>query len=208
MTSRARSVLGSRRAKAILLLFLLGVTATASATVYTYFYANTTGTVRSPDVTLVAGGDSSSCASAYPCASVSISGTSDTATVSLSLFPADNSYSPPPSTYYTDLVEIHDANNAHTVESISITNVGSTGTPYGSVTVYYCTTQCTFDSNGAVSGGLVGSYSFTSNTGGTISGLPQSIIASTSQNIEVVAYAGSGAGDGNTITFKVAVQWV
>lgn len=207
--AKLHSAIFSRSTKTILLLSLLAVAVAGSATVYTFFYSNTTGTVRAPDVTLAAGTDASGSCSVYPCATVAISGTSDTATVALSLFKADGTFSPPPSTYYTNLVQIKDANNAHNIQSISITNIAQSGTDFGSVTVYYCTVQCTFNSNGGVSGGTsVGSYAFTTTTSGVISGtFPQSIGVGVTHYIEVVAYAGGSAVLGDTITFKVAVQW-
>ena len=209
MIGRFRRGLPSRGLKTTLVLLLLASAVAASATVYSFFYANSTGTVRAPDVTLAAGTDSSGSCSAYPCATVAISGTSDTATVALSIFKADNTFSPPPSTYYTNLVQIKDATNAHSIQSISITNIAQSGSDFGSVTVYYCTVQCTFNSNGAVSGGtLVGSYAFTSATSGSIGGtFPQSIGVGATHYIEVVAYAGGSANTGDTISFKVAVQW-
>ncbi|MDE1854232.1 MAG: hypothetical protein KGI38_10885 [Thaumarchaeota archaeon] len=201
----------SRRFKTILALFLLGATLAASATTYAYFYASTTATVRTADLTLAAGTDSSSCTTVYPCATVTISGTSDTATVTLSLFKADSTFSPPPATYYTNLVQVKDAANAHSVISVSITSISSTSaSDFGKIIVYYCTAQCTFDSSGAVNGGTsVGSFLITSTGGGSVSGtFPQSISASGTHFIEVVAYAGSTALTGDTISFKVAVQWV
>lgn len=200
----------SRRAGVALAVALLAVTAAASATVYEYFYANSTATVRSPDVTLAAGTDSSASCTVYPCASVSVSGTSDTATVTLSLFKADSTFTPPPSTYYTNLLQVKSATNSHSILSVSITNIASTvAGDFGKVVVDYCTTQCTFDSNGnLLTGTLVGSYAMTSTTSGTISGFPQAIAASGTHYIEVVAYAGSGGTAGDTISFKVAVQWV
>ena len=194
-----------------LVLVLLGVSVAASATVYQFFYSNSTATVRAPDLTLAAGTDASGSCSVYPCATVTIAGTSDTATVTLSLFKADATYSPPPSSYYTNLVQVKDANYGHSILGVSITSITATsGNDFGKVTVYYCTTQCTFDVNGNVNGGTqVGSFPITSTTGGSVSGtFPQSIAASGTHYIEVVAYAGSGATTGDTITFKVAVQWV
>lgn len=192
-----------------MVLFVIGTVAAASATTYVYYYTNATGTVRAPDVTLAAGGDASGSCTVYPCATVGISGTSDTATVTLSLFKADATFTPPPSTYYTDLVEIKDATNAHHVTLVTITGIASTSaSDFGKVIVYYCTAQCTFDSTGAVSGGVsAGSYSITSTTGGNVFSGSQSISAAGTQYIEVVAYGGSSGTVGDTITFKVAVQW-
>ncbi len=199
----------ARKSEGLLLLFLIGSAVAASAAVYSYFYANTTGTVRTADVTLAAGTDSASCTTIYPCASVTASGTSDTATVALSLFKADATFTPPPSTYYTNLVQVRDATNSHIILSVVVTNVASTsGSDFGRVIVYYCTTQCTFDSSGAVSGGTsIGSLAMTSAAGGTVFSGSQSISAGGTHYIEVVAYAGSSASTGDTISFKVAVQW-
>lgn len=211
MIRRFGSVLVSRHAKTVMLLFLLTVAVAGSATVYTYMYSSATATVRAPDVTLAAGTDSSASCTAYPCATVAVSGTSDTATITLSLFKADATFSPPPSTYYTDLVQVKDATNPHSILSVSIANVASTSaSDFGKITVYYCTAQCTFDANGnVVAGTLVGTFAITSTTGGTVSGVfPQSIGAAATHFIEVVAYAGSAATTGDTISFTIAVQWV
>ncbi|HKT21929.1 MAG TPA: hypothetical protein VJR06_04885, partial [Nitrososphaerales archaeon] len=163
----------------VLAVFLVCAAVAASATVYQFFYVNATGTVRTPDLTLAAGGDASGSCTVYPCATVGISGTSDTATVALSLFKADATFTPPPSTYYTDLVEIKDATNTHHVTQVTVTNIASTsGSDFGKVIVYYCTTQCTFDSTGAVTGGTsAGSFSITSTAGGSVFSGSQSISA-------------------------------
>ena len=199
-----------RSTRLVLVLLLLAVSVAASATVYSYFYANTTGTVRTPDVTLAAGTDSATCTTVYPCATVTISGTSDTATVTLSLFKADASLTPPPTTYYTNLDQVKDTANPHNILSVSVTSIASTsGSDFGKITVYYCTTQCTFDSGGNVASGTsIGSYSITSTTGGAIFSGSQSISAGGTHYVEVVAYAGASATSGDTISFKVAVQWV
>jgi len=196
-------------------ILLLCAAVVASAAIYDLFFLNSTATIRAPDVTLAAGSDSSSCpVGVYPCATVAISGTSDTATVSLTLFKADAAtYSPPPSTYYTNLIKVDDANNPHSILSVSVASIASSSpSDFGSVTVYYCTTQCTFNSLGAVSGGTqVGILTFTSSSGtGPLAGTwPQGISVSGVHYIEVVAYAGSGANAGtDTISFSVAVQWV
>ena len=212
---RASSRFG-RPAKTILVLLLLASAVAASATVYTLYYANSTGTVRAADVNLLAGPDSSGSCTTYPCDTVTVSGTSDTATVSLSLFKADPAFTPPPSSYYTNLVQVKNANAGagHTVLSVSITSITDTrSTDFGSVTVYYCTVQCTFDSNGNVlTGTSIGSYTFTAATPGTVPGFGAgiAIAASGTHYIEIVAYAGNNAAviAGDTITFKVAVQWV
>lgn len=209
MKGSVRGFAASRRAKAILAVILSSLVVAASATTYAFFYANTTGTIRSPDVTLAAGTDASGSCSVYPCATVSVPGTSDTATVSLSLFKADATFTPPPSTYYTNLVQIRDATNPHTILSVLVTTVSSSAPgDFGAVTVYYCSPQCTFDSGGSVVGGTaLGSYTFTSAAAGTAFSGSQAITAGATQYIEVVAYGGSGATAGDTISFKVAVQW-
>lgn len=199
-----------RRSKALLFVLLLSTAGLAVATTYAFIYANTAATVRSPDVTLAAGSDASGSCSVYPCATVGISSTSDTATVTLSLFKSDATFTPPPATYYTSLVKINDATNPHSILGIAVSSISSTSaSDFGKIAVYYCTVQCTFDYSGAVSGGtLVGSFSITSTTGGVVSGtFPQSISASGTHYIEVVAYAGSTGSAGDLVSFKVSVQW-
>lgn len=207
-----RSLHRSKRAKLIAILFLIGVVSSASATVYVYFYTGTTSTIRVPDVTLAAGTDSTASCTVYPCATVSISGTSDTATVMMSMFKADATYNPPPSSYYSNLIQVKDSTNAHSILSVQIISISSTSSnDFGKIIVYYCTTQTEFTANGALvtPSNCVGSYSITSTTGGSVSGtFPVSISSVSTQYIELVAYAGSSGSTSDTITFKIAVEWV
>jgi hypothetical protein len=211
MKDTLKGFVRGRRSKALLFVLLLSTAGLAVATTYAFIYANTAATVQSPDVTLAAGSDASGSCSVYPCATVGISSTSDTATVTLSLFKSDATFTPPPATYYTSLIQVKDSANTHSIMGVTITSIASTSAnDFGKITVYYCTAQCTFDSSGAVSGGTaVGSFSITSTTGGSVSGtFPQSIAASGTHFIEVVAYGGSAGSAGDTISFKVALQWV
>jgi len=191
----------------VLAVFLLVIAVAASATIYAYFYAYQTATVRAPDLTLAAGTDTSSCSTVYPCATVTIAGTSDVATVTLSIFKGDTGFTPVPATYYSNLVQIKDSTNAHTISSVKVFSVGTTGTPFGSVTVYYCTTQTDFNPDGTPVSACAGSYTVTSAASGTVFSGSQGIAASATQYIEIVSYAGSSASTGNTITFTVSVSW-
>jgi len=195
----------------LLPLLTIALVGTATASVYTYFYASTTATVRTPDVTLAAGSDSSGSCTVYPCATVTISGTSDTATVSMSMFKADSTFTPPPSSYYSNLIQVKDATNTHSIKSVQILGVGSTSaSDFGDIIVYYCTVQTEFNPSGALvtPANCVGSFAITSTTGGSVSGtFPVSITAGSTQYIELVAYAGSTSTVGDTIAFKIAVQW-
>jgi len=194
-------------------LLMLGLVAAASATTYVYFYTNDTATVRTSDVTLAAGADSSGSCTVYPCATVTISGTSDTATVTMSLFKADATFTPPPATYYSNLVQVKSATNAHSIKGVAILGIASTrAADFGSVTVYYCTVQTDFNPDGSLvtPANCVGSFTFASTTGGSVSGtFPVSLAAGGTHYIEVLAYAGSGGTvvAGDTITFKIAIQW-
>jgi len=183
----------------------------ASASVYVYYYASPTSTIRTADVTLAAGTDASGSCTVYPCATVSISGTSDTATVSLSMFKADSTFTPPPSSYYSNLIQVKDATNAHSIKSVQILGISSTSAnDFGKIIVYYCTAQTDFNPDGSLvtPGNCVGSFSITSTTGGSVSGsFPVPIAASGTHYIEVAAYGGSSGTVGDTIQFKIAVQW-
>lgn len=204
----ADRLLPSRRVKAALALFLSAIVVAASATTYVHFYAHASATGGAPDVSLAAGADSTSACAAYPCATVTTA-TPGAATVSLSLFAADATLSPVPSTYYTDLVEIKDAANGHTILSVAVSAVSSTASSdFGQVAVYYCAPQCTFSASGVIAGGTeVGSYTLTSTTPGTVFSGSEPISPGGTQYIEVVAYGGSGAAVGDTISFRVDVQW-
>jgi len=191
----------------LLAILLVAMVAVASATVFVFFYSGMTLTVRSPDVTLAAGSDASASCTMYPCATVAISSTSDTARVSLSMFKADTTFTPVPATYYSNLVLINDANNGHVINSIQVFSIGTTGTPFGSVTVYYCTTQTNFNPNGTPVTACTGSYTFTAATSGTVFTGSQGIAVGATQYIELVSYAGSSAASGNTITFTVSISW-
>lgn len=207
------NVFRSKRAKLIAALFLVGLVASASASILAFFYASTTSTVRASNLNLAAGADSSSSCSVYPCATVTISGTSNTATVSLSMFKADaTTYNPPPSSYYSNLIQIVDSTNAHSILSVQISSISATSSnDFGKITVYYCTTQTEFTASGSLvtPSNCVGSYSITSTTGGSFSGsFPVSISAGSTQYIELAAYAGSSGSTSDTITFNIAVEWV
>jgi len=195
----------------LLPLLTIGLVGTAVASVSAYYYSNATSTVRTPDVTLAAGPDSSGSCTAYPCASASISGTSDTATVSISMFKADSTFTPPPSSYYSNLIQVKDATNTHSIKSVQILGISSSSaSDFGEIVVYYCTAQTEFNPSGALvtPANCVGSFALTSTAGGSVSGaFPVNITAGSTQCIELVGYAGSSGSTGDTVTFKIAVQW-
>ena len=211
--SGLRFIGGTRLGRLLLVLLAVSMVGLASASVYVFYYASPTSTIRASDVTLATGSDASGSCSAYPCATVSISGTSDTATVSMSMFKADTTFTPPPSSYYSNLIQVKDATNAHSIKSVQILGISSTNAAdFGKIIVYYCTAQTDFNPDGTLvtPANCVGSYSITSTTGGSVSGsFPVSISAGGTHYIELVAYAGNGVGAsvGDTIQFKIAVQW-
>lgn len=199
----------SKRGKIALFVLVALLVASASATVYVFFYANTTATVQAPDLKLYAGSDSSASCTVYPCAHVGISSTSDVATISMSMFPADTAATPVPASYYSNITAVKNTGSAaHSIKSVQITNVvGSSN--LGQITVYYCTAQTEFNASGNLitPGNCVGSFSITSATGGSVSGtFPVSIAAGAVQYIEIVAYANSGVTSGS-VTFNIAIQW-
>jgi len=183
----------------------------ASASVYVYYYVSPTSTIRASDLTLAAGTDASGSCTSYPCATVAISGTSDTATVTMSMFKADSTFTPPPASYYSNLIQVKDASNAHSIKSVQIFAISRTSaSDFGSITVYYCTTQTDFNPDGTLvtPGNCVGSFSVISLTGGSVSGsFPVAISAGSTHYIEMVAYGGSSGSVADTVQFKIAVQW-
>ena len=204
-----RHLFRSRVGKVVAVLFILGLTATAMANVYVFYYSNGTATVQTPDVRLVKGADLQSSCSAYPCASGSVTSTYDVMTATLSFFPASTGASPPPATYYSNFAKITNAGTgSHTIETIQVTSVGGTSADLGSITVYYCTSQTEFSASGSPVSACTGSFAITTTSGGTVFSGTQSIASGATQYIEIAAYAASGASASTSVTFQIAVQWV
>jgi hypothetical protein len=194
----------SKYGKLIPALLLSAMVITATAAVFELFFANTTATVQANDISLVAGSDASGSCTVYPCATVAISGTNDYATVSLS-FAKSAVNSPQPSTYYTDLVEIHDSANSHTVSTVKVIApiTATSGSDFGKITVYYCAAQTNDPATNCPNKLDITS---TGGTGNVFSG-SDSLSSGNTRYIEVVAYAGSGATNGDAVSFNIQVQW-
>jgi hypothetical protein len=201
----------SRQGKVALFVLIAILVASASATVYVFFYGSTTATVQTSDIKLYAGSDSSTSCTVYPCAHVTVASTNDVATISMSMFAASTTSSPVPATYYTNITTVKNTGtSSHSIKSIQLTNIVDSSSDLGSITVYYCTTQTEFNASGALvtPSNCVGSYSITSTTSGSVSGtFPVSIASGAVQYIEIVAYAKSTATAGTSITFNIAIQW-
>lgn len=175
----------------------------AAAAIFTMFSVSNTATVKTPDVRLVAGSDSSD-DTTYPSAIVTVKSTYDYATVAFSLFPSVES-SPQPATYYTDLLQINNAGtNGHTIKSITITSL-SDQSNLGGITIYYCEAQTDTPQTDNLA-----SVALTSSSNAPVSLFTgtQSIAASATQYIEVVGYALSTATVDDTIAFTVSIEWV
>ena len=197
----------SKLGKLLPVLLIAGLTVTASATVFVMYYGNATATVRTPDVSLVAGTDISGSCSTYPCATATIASTKDFETVGLSFFPSATN-TPQPATYFTNMTTVQNGGSAsHTINSISISNIGGTTADLGSINIYYCSTQ----TNTPATSSSCDSFAITSTSGGSLSGhsiLPATLTAGSKGYLEAVAYAASGAAAGQSVTFQIAISWV
>lgn len=191
-----------KRAKLILALIALAITlGTATAAVFTMFYTNTTATVKTADVRLVAGPDSGG--STFPGATVTVASTNDSANIAFSLFPSATN-TPQPATYYTNLLQITNTGTTnHTINSITIS--GITGaTNLGNITIYLYATQ----TDAPQSGTPIGTVALTSSSTGTYTiGTNQGIAASATLYMEVVGYASATASTGSTVGFQTAISW-
>jgi hypothetical protein len=202
--------------KALLVLFLVGIVASAGATVSVFYYAGGTASVQTPDVQLAAGPDLHGSCTAYPCASGTVAATHDSAVISMSFYPSTATTNPTiyPATYYSNLLQINNVagSGSHSIESVQIIDVSQSASALGSITIYYCTTQTEFTAAGALvtPGNCVGSFTITTTSGGSVSGIssgsPVTLTHGGTNYIEVVAYA-SSSGTG-TVNFQIAVQWV
>jgi len=195
----------------ILIALLIGV---ASSTVYTYFIVSPTGTVKTPDVRLVAGTDSQASCTTYPCTTVTVASTNDYATVAFSLFPSATN-TPQPATYYSNLTTIQNKGaSSHSIEAIKIsgfTNVAN----LGGITIWFCTTHTEFNPDGTLvtPADCAGSYTITSASTGyqSISGtypVTLNVGAPNKEYIEMSAFALSTATAGSTVTFQISIQWL
>ncbi len=201
------ALLNSKLGKLLPVLLIAALTVTASATVFVLYYGSATATVRAPDVVLVAGTDISGSCTAYPCATATIASTKDFETVGVSFFPSATN-SPQPASYFTNLTTVYNGGSvSHTINSITISNIGGTTADLGSITVYYCSTQ----TNTPAASSSCDSFAITSTTGGSLSGhsvLPATLAASHTGYMEVVAYAASGASVSSSVTFQISISWV
>ncbi|MDG6988690.1 MAG: hypothetical protein JRN21_05115 [Nitrososphaerota archaeon] len=198
-----KALYGSKLGKILPVLIITGLVATASASVFVIYYGSATATVATPDVKFAVGFDASSASSYHP--TVTLSPTNDFATIGITFFPSATE-SPQPSIYYTDLLNVTNAgSSAHNIVSFSISNIVDASSSLGVIDVYYCPTQ-----TNAPTSSNCELYAITSTTPPTGTGavtFPYSLTASTSNYIEVVAHAASGATAANTVTFDLQVSW-
>ncbi|MGA2198692.1 MAG: hypothetical protein ABSG45_02010 [Nitrososphaerales archaeon] len=197
----------------LLIALLIG---SASSTVYVYYIGNATGTVKTSDMLLRAGTDSSaSCTTSWPCATVTPVTSSDYETIAFSLFPSVAS-AVQPATYYSNLTTIQNHGTvSHSLKAVDLYNFG--GTPglsaLGKIVVYYCTTQTEFNPDGTLvtPANCLGSATIISTTSGVqvVSGaFPSSLAANAKGYIELSAYALNTATAGNTVMFTISFQWL
>ncbi|MDE1854236.1 MAG: hypothetical protein KGI38_10905 [Thaumarchaeota archaeon] len=207
MKKGLKTLYGSKVGKILPVLIIAGLVASASASVFVVYYGAATGSAQSNDVILAVGSDSSACTTVYPCGTTTLSSTNDVATVTLS-FGKSAAGTPQPQTYYTDLLEVKNPSaNAHSITSVQVGTILNNAV-LGSVSVYYCpTTDPT--SLAAIATDCPHSLTFTTTTGGTLSGtFPEALAATTGIGYFVISgFASSTATVGNTVTFQIQVQW-
>lgn len=192
--------LNSKTGKILGVLLLSMLMATASASVFVTYYGNTTATVQSPDVQLVAGSDHGG--TGYPSASVTVASTLDYASIEISIF-ASEVNSPQPATYFTDLLQIYNPSAVnHSVMSVLISDISDPDNVLGEIVVYYCISQTDDPANNNN-----GSFVIDSTTGGNVLSAPETLGAGDTHYIAVVAYASDTASVGDSVTFAIAIQW-
>jgi hypothetical protein len=207
-----KGVFHSKLTKVVFVLLIALLIGAASSTVYVFYIANVTATVKTPDMVLRPGTDSSACTTSYPCATVTPAATHDFETISFSLFPSAIN-TPQPATYYSNLTTIQNHGTvSHDIDSIQLSTFTGVAS-LGSITVYFCTTQTEFNPSGTLvtPANCVGSSAVTSSSSSvqTVSGsFPVTLTAGSKGYIEVAAYALSTATAGQTITFTIAFQWI
>jgi hypothetical protein len=187
------------------LVALLFVAGTVSAAVFTMYYATSTATVKTPDLQLVAGSDSTEKPTIYPAATVTVASTYDYASVGFSLFPSAGN-SPQPATYYTNLLQIKNTGSAtHNIDSVTISSITGASN-LGSITIYLYADQTDTPQTGIP----IASATLTSASSGTITLLKSpgtEIKAEATMYVEIVGYAAAEAKPDSTIGFTTAISW-
>jgi hypothetical protein len=204
MKSGLKTLYGSKLGKLIPVFIIAGLVASASAAVFVNYYGSATATVQAKQVTLIKGSDVSASCSTYPCATATIASTKDFATLGISMLTSATN-SPQPNTYYTDLLELN-TSAIHTITAITISNIVDSNSALGSISVYFCTAQ----TNSPDTSANCASFTFTSTTGGSLTGnsiLPHTTTATETDYIEVIAHASATAAVSNSVSFAIQISW-
>ncbi|MDG7007220.1 MAG: hypothetical protein JRN06_03115 [Nitrososphaerota archaeon] len=212
MKNGLKALYGSKAGKILPVLIIAGLVASASASVFVVYYGNATATVKTPDVQLIAGGDASSSSSYKP--TVSVSNTSDYASIGITLFPsafkANPIVAPQPGIYYTDLLEVKNTGaTTHDVNSIAVTNVVDSSSSLGEIDVYYCPTQTNAPTTTSCELYKILTAGASPATGSVTFPVTLGTSSPTNTNyIEIVAHAKAGATVSSTVAFDLQISWV
>lgn len=201
-----KSLYGSKLGKLLPVMVIAALVATASADVFVNYYAQGTATASSSNITLVVPPDSvSSCTGVNPCVSVSTSG-NGYATMAVNLG-VESSNTPQPQTYFTDALQVSNAGTTARNVTTYITTATESASPafYGSLTVYYCTTNPGHSDPASVAGCTGQAI-----TGDITSASPVTVASGVSlpaSSTGYIALVGWAANSGSTLTFDLQFEW-
>ncbi len=198
-----KALYGSKLGKILPVLIIAGLVTTASASVFVIYYGSGTATAQTNNVSLVVGGDDhgSACGTITPCVHTTLSGSADSAAISLNLG-IESSGVPQPQTYFTDVLELNNAGSTSRTVTTSITSATQSGTFYGSLTIYYCTAATTNpvgDANCTTNGAITSDISST-----TTVASGKTLAASGTGYIAIVGWASAAA---SSESFDLQCQW-
>ena len=201
--SAIKALYGSKLGKILPILIVAGLVATASASVFVNYYASGTATASTNNVTLVAGGDSSaSCTGAVPCVHVAVASPGDYATITMNIG-NESTHSPQPQTYFTNVLQIHNAGTTGRNVTTYISSATETGTFYGSLTIYYCTSNPGHNLPSATYGCT--SNSVTSNISSPVT--VASGVSLPASGTGYVAISGWAISASSSLAFDLQFQW-
>ena len=205
MKDGLKALYGSKAGKILPVLIIAGLVASASASIFVNYYATGTATARTNDVKLALGPDDygSSCGTITPCVHSTISPSGDSATMSVNLG-LDNSSSPQPQTYFTEALVINNTGTVGRNVTTIITSATETGLFFGSMTVYYCTTNPAH-ADPATVGGCTG-HTFTANIGSPVTIVSGASLASNG-GAGFIALVGWANAATSTLTFHLQFMW-
>jgi hypothetical protein len=180
---------------------VLAFFACAASAFYSDFFIQNSVEVKSPNLQLIAGSDST-CTPNCPSANVVVSASGDFAKVNFDLFPSEPHF-PQPCTYFTDLIQIKNVGSLNqTIKSIAISDISGVSN-LGCITIYYLDSQ----TDNLASANPIATCTLNNSSNGLITVASQHVILPGELDfLAVAAYGCANAKPNAQISFTLSIQ--